>query len=135
MARPYTKLPPGAREHLERMAERGMLGESTAAQALGMPVAELRRVIVEDARSKAIWENCLAIERDRLLESLYDKAVGGDTRAAQTLLAVRHGLSEKAPQGATGGVSITFQLPQAMDATEYLKALRVTPELPDATSA
>src|SRR6056297_203901 len=121
MARPYEKLPPGAKRHLEAMATNGMLSESAAATALGMPLDQFRKVIAEDPKSKEVWENALAIERDNLLEALYSKAMDGDTKAAQTLLAVRHGLTEKQPQGAQAGVSISFTLPSAMDAASYHK--------------
>ena len=126
MARPFTKLPPGARQHLEAMAANGLLSESAAATALGMPLRELRKVIVEDKASKEIWENALSIERDSLLKSLYEKATrDGDVKAAQTLLAVRHGLSEKSPGGAAQGPTIVFNLPSALSPADYAKAIQV----------
>ena len=132
MARPFEKLPAGAKNHLEAMAATGLLSESAAATALGMPLSEFRRVIGEHKPSIAIWDNALAVERDQLLAALYNKAVEGDTKAAQTLLAVRHGMSEKAPQGNSERVNIVFSLPQAMDAGEYMKAVKVEQErLPD----
>ena len=132
MARPFEKLPAGAKNHLEAMAATGLLSESAAATALGMPLSEFRRVIGEHKPSTAIWDNALAVERDQLLKALYNKAVEGDTKAAQTLLAVRHGMSEKQPQGDSGRVSVVFNLPQAMDAAEYMKAVKVEQErLPD----
>jgi hypothetical protein len=132
MARPFEKLPAGAKNHLEAMAATGLLSESAAATALGMPLSEFRRVIGEHKPSTAIWDNALAVERDQLLAALYNKAVEGDTKAAQTLLAVRHGMSEKAPQGNSERVNIVFSLPQAMDAGEYMKAVKVEQErLPD----
>ena len=87
MARPFEKLPAGARNHLESMAANGLLSESAAARALGMPFEQFRRVITEHEGSKKIWEDALAVERDQLLDALYSKAVEGDTRAATTLLA------------------------------------------------
>jgi len=132
MARPFEKLPAGAKNHLESMAATGLLSESAAATALGMPLSEFRRVIGEHKPSTAIWDNALAVERDQLLAALYNKAVEGDTKAAQTLLAVRHGMSEKAPQGNSERVSVVFNLPAAMDASEYAKAVRVEQErIPD----
>jgi len=132
MARPFEKLPAGAKNHLESMAATGLLSESAAATALGMPLNEFRRVIGEHKPSTAIWDNALAVERDQLLGALYNKAVEGDTKAAQTLLAVRHGMSEKQPQGNSERVNIVFSLPAAMDAGEYAKAVRVEQErLPD----
>lgn len=132
MARPYARLPAGAKQHLESMASHGLLSESAAARALGMPLDQLRRVISDNPKSKEIWENALAIERDNLLSALYERAVGGDTKAAQTLLATRHGMSEKQPQGSGERVSVTFNLPAAMSPTDYAKLIQATPEaLPD----
>lgn len=135
MARPYESLPRGAKTHLEAMAANGLLSESAAATALGMPLRDFRSVISDHKPSKEIWETALSIERDQLLKALYQKAVDGDTRAAQTLLAVRHGLSEKAPQGAGERVSVVFNLPSAMDPAEYLKAITVKQDaLPNAST-
>ena len=132
MARPFEKLPAGAKTHLEAMAATGLLSESAAATALGMPLNEFRRVIGEHKPSKEIWDVALAVERDQLLAAMYDRAIEGDTKAAQTLLAVRHGMSEKQPQGNSERVSVVFALPAAMDAAEYAKAVRVEQErLPD----
>jgi hypothetical protein len=111
------------------MAAHGLLSESAAATSLGMPLDQFRRVIKNHKPSKEIWENALSIERDQLLAALYAKAKDGDTKAAQTLLAVRHNLSEKQPQGAQAGVQINFTLPSAMDAESYQKAVQsVQPE-------
>ena len=132
MARPFEKLPAGAKNHLESMAATGLLSESAAATALGMPLNEFRRVIGEHKPSKEIWDVALAVERDQLLAAMYDRAIEGDTKAAQTLLAVRHGMSEKQPQGNSERVSVVFNLPAAMDASEYMKAVKVEQErLPD----
>lgn len=132
MARPFEKLPAGAKNHLESMAANGLLSESAAATALGMPLDQFRNVIAEHKPSTAIWDNALAVERDQLLAALYARAMDGDTKANQTLLAVRHGMSEKQPQGNSERVSVVFNLPAAMDPAEYLKAVKVEQErLPD----
>ena len=132
MARPFEKLPAGAKNHLEAMAATGLLSESAAATALGMPLSEFRRVIGEHKPSKEIWDVALAVERDQLLAAMYDRAIEGDTKAAQTLLAVRHGMSEKQPQGNSERVSVVFALPAALDAAEYARAVRVEQErIPD----
>ena len=126
--RPFEKLPPGARDHLERMAENGLLSESAAATALGMPLHQFQRVIANHPASKKIWEVAMSIERDKLLDALYDKARSGDVKASQTLLAVRHGLSEKAPTGSGDRVQVTFNLPPAMDPADYMKAIEARQE-------
>lgn len=128
MARRFEKLPAGAKTHLESMAANGLLSESKAATALGMPLDQFRQVIKEHPASKQVWENALAIERDNILDALYAKAIDGDTKAAQTLLAVRHGMTEKQPQGAAERVHVTFNLPPALDHAAYLKAITVHQE-------
>ena len=50
------------------------------------------------------------------------KAVGGDVKACQTLLAVRHGLTEKTADRGPG-VNINFTLPSAMTAADYAKVI------------
>ena len=129
MGRPFTKLPPGARAHLEAMAASGTLTESKAADALGMPLTQFRRVIVDDAGSASIWRDALAVERDQLLGALYDKAIQGDTKAATTLLAVRHGLSEKGSQSGGEPVQVVFNLPDSMPAEKYINALGQRPQV------
>jgi hypothetical protein len=128
MARPFEKLPTGAKNHLESMAANGLLSESAAATSLGMPLDQLRRVIAEHKPSKEIWDNALAVERDQLLGAMYARAMEGDTKAAQTLLAVRHGMTEKQPKGASERVSVVFNLPQALNPAEYLKSVQVEQE-------
>lgn len=125
MARPYEKLPPGAKKHLESMASNGLLSESAAATALGIPLDQFRRVIKDDKRSREIWDNALAIERDALLTALYARAVDGDTNACRTLLATRHGMSERQPQGSGERVSVVFNLPAAMKPEDYAKLVQV----------
>lgn len=125
MARPFERLPAGAKAHLERMAENGLLSESAAAIALGMPLKELKRVIKEHKPSQEIWSTCLSIERDRLLGIMYEKAKDGDTKAGQYLLAVRHGLSEKVIDSNPGDrVQITFQLPAALNPDQFTKLVQ-----------
>ena len=127
MGRPYEKLPVGAKKHLEAMAEHGLLSESAAARALGMPLDQFRLVIRDHPKSKEIWDNALAVERDQLLDTLYCKAQDGDIKAAQTLLAVRHRLSDKSPSTSSERVSVVFNLPQALDPNEYLKSVSAEP--------
>ena len=132
MARPFTQLPSGAKDHLEAKAAHGMLSESKAASALGMPIDQFKRVIADHKPSKAIWENALSIERDALLGKLWNLAAGGDRQAATTLLAVRHGLTEKQPTGGGGGVTLNFTLPAALDPADYLKTVQSAQKaLPD----
>lgn len=128
MARPYEKLPPGSRDALLSMARNG-LRESTAATALGIPLHEFRRVIKKNPDAKALWEEALSVERDALLDSLFNRAVEGDTKAAQYLLAARHGMSEKAPEPAHERVNITFQLPAALTNEQYTQLMHQAPNL------
>lgn len=129
MARPYEKLPPGSRDALLSMARDG-LRESTAATALGIPLNEFRRVIKKNPDAKALWEEALSVERDALLNSLFNRAIEGDSKAAQYLLAARHGMSEKAPEPANERVHITFQLPAALSPDQYSRLVTEQPTTP-----
>jgi len=132
MARPFTQLPSGAKNHLLSMAANGMLSETKAATALGMPLDQFKAVIADHKPSREIWENALSVERDALLGKLWSLAEGGDRQAATTLLAVRHGLTEKQPTGGGGGVTVNFTLPAALDPSEYMKTVQaVQKSLPD----
>lgn len=125
MARPFEKLPIGSRDTLLSMARNG-LKESTAATALGIPLHEFRRVITKNPEAKALWAEALSVERDVLINTLFNRAVEGDAKAAQYLLAARHGMSDKAPDNSSERVNITFQLPAALSPEQYTKLVQVT---------
>lgn len=122
MGRPWASLPPGARDCLLAMASTTGLKESVAAAALGVPLKDFRRIIAKDERSKMIWDEALATERDVLLGAMFAKAKEGDQKAAAFLLASRHGMSERTPESTGAGrVNITFQLPAALPPEQYAK--------------
>lgn len=125
MARPFEKLPPGSRDALLAMARQG-LKESTAASALGVPLHEFRRVIAKNPEAKALWQEALSVERDALLNALFNKAMEGDSKSAQFLLAARHGMSEKQTETPGERVNITFQLPAALSPDQYSKLVQGT---------
>ncbi len=124
MARPWTKLPPGARDALEAMAATSGLKESTAARALGMPVSQFRKVIKHNPEAAELWEDALSIERDALLERLWNRSKEGDVQASKYLLAARHGMSEQRPPDKSERVNVTFVLPSAMDPGKYLEQIK-----------
>jgi len=104
------------------------LRESTAAQALGIPLHEFRKVIKKNPDAKALWDEALSVERDALLNALFNRAIEGDSKAAQYLLAARHGMSEKtADLNPADRVNITFQLPAALSPEQYTRLVQQTP--------
>ena len=125
MARPFEKLPIGSRDTLLSMARNG-LKESTAATALGIPLHEFRRVITKNPEAKALWAEALSVERDVLINTLFNKAIEGDAKAAQYLLAARHGMSEKVTDNNNDRVNITFQLPAALSQDHYAKLMQIS---------
>lgn len=125
MARPFEKLPPGSRDALLAMAGKG-LKESTAATALGVPLKDFRRVIAKNPEAKALWQEAMSVERDALIGALFNRAIEGDTKAAQFLLAARHGLSERQTEQPGERVNITFQLPAALSNEQYAKLVQST---------
>lgn len=136
MPRRFTRFPPGARKHLEAMAANGLLSKVRAADALGMPLDQFNEVLESHAPSRKVWEQSLSIECDVILDAMFQRAVDGDVSAQRTLLAVRHGLSERDSQGHTGGVTLNLNLPAAMSAKDYLDAITIEPEsLPNDSAA
>jgi hypothetical protein len=126
MARPRKTLPPGSRDMLLALAKSGTLKESHAAAHLGISLAEFRRLLKNNEDAAELWAECLAVERDELLDKLHTLAKGGDRAAIQFLLAARHGMSDKAPEKGPGDrVQIVFQLPGAMTAEQYQKAVTI----------
>ena len=110
------------------------LKESTAAQALGMPLHEFRKVIKKNPDARALWQQALSVERDALIGALFNRAIEGDTKAAQFLLDARHGMTEKQADQFGERVNITFQLPAALNQEQYSKLMQVsTQELPKLT--
>ena len=95
---------------------------------------ELNKVSVnfikKNPDAKALWEEALSVERDALLNSLFNRAIEGDSKAAQYLLAARHGMSEKAPEPANERVHITFQLPAALSPDQYSRLVTEQPTTP-----
>lgn len=126
MARPFEKLPPGSRDALLAMAKNG-LKESTAATALGVPLNEFRRVIAKNPEAKALWAEAMSVERDVLISALFNKAMEGDSKSAQFLLAARHGMSEKQTETPGERINITFQLPAALSPDQYTKLVQTEP--------
>lgn len=124
MARPFERLPPGSRDALLAMASQG-LKESTAATALGVPLKDFRRVITKNPEAKALWQEAMSVERDALIGALFSRAIEGDTKAAQFLLAARHGMSERQVDTPGERVSIVFQLPAALNPEQYAKLVQL----------
>jgi len=110
---------------LMAMASDGCLRESKAAEACGLTLRAWRRLLKDNEDARQTWDEALAIERDHLLDALYQKATDGDTNAARLLLACRHGLSERAPQGSAERVSVTFNLPAPMSPEDYARLVSI----------
>lgn len=128
MARPRKRLPTGFQDLFLELAKTG-LRESAAATALGVKLSEFRAILKHNEAAKSAWDDALSVERDALLGALHDKAMNGDTKAATTLLATRHGMSEKTAEAASERVNVVFNLPAAMSPAEYLKIVNAKPEL------
>jgi len=129
MARPRKRLPPGSRDILLGMAESGALYESRAASALGMSLRAFRRLLKDSQDAAEVWDEAMAFERDALLERLHRRVQEGDARAAQYLLAARHGVTDR-PEGDSKQAqqpSVHIHLPSAMTPDQYARAIEATP--------
>ena len=86
-------------------------------------------MITKNPEGKALWQEALSVERDALIGVLFNRAIEGDTKAAQFLLAARHGMTEKQVEQGGDRVNITFQLPAALNPEQYAKLIQsTTPE-------
>lgn len=129
MPRPRKRLPAGAREYVLQCAEGAALAETKIARGLGMGFATWRRILKTDPDAQALWTEAKAVERDTIVQKLYDRALEGDVQASRFLLGARHGLREQgAAEGAEGRSSVTINLPGSMSAAQYKRMVSVEPE-------
>lgn len=129
MPRPRKHLPSGAREFILKCAEDTALQETKIAKALGMSYATWKKILKHDPDAQALWDEAQAIERDHIVQKLYDRACEGDVPAARFLLGARHGLRENgATEGSEGRSSVTINLPGSMNAKQYERLISVEPE-------
>lgn len=129
MPRPRRHLPPGARDYVLSCAEGAALSETKIARALGMTFKTWRRILKDDPDARALWDEALAIERDTVVQKLYERAQEGDVAAARFLLGSRHGLRENGTTDADSGRSaVTINLPGALSAQQYARLIQ--PEQP-----
>lgn len=131
MPRRRKRLPPGARAHILECAESGSLAETKVARALGMGYSTWKRIIRENDDAAALWDEALAIQRDRLYESLFDAAREGDIRAARLLLGARHGIHEQGGSDGGSGPRVTINLPGSVSPKEYERLVSQQPEALD----
>ncbi len=127
MARPRVRMPTGYRDVFLDLASKGPLQERVAAECLNMSVGEFRAVLKHNATAREAWNDALAVECDRMLAALYERAMAGDVRASEFLLRSRHGMSTES-KDKSPGVNITFQLPAAMTPDQYRRVIDQTRE-------
>lgn len=129
MPRPRKHLPPGAREFILTAAEDGALSETKICRALGIRFRTWRRILRQDEDAKALWQEAMAVERDAVVQKLFERAMEGETAAARFLLGARHGLREQGDTGGDSGRSaVTINLPGSMSRAQYAKLIQVEPE-------
>ena len=130
MARPRSNLPVGSREIIMAQAESGCLQETKVARALGLSLRVFRRIRRDNDDAAQLWEEALATERDALLSVLHGRAREGDVKAAQYLLAARHGMREDGGDSGQKGGDVTIQLPAAMSMDQWRRFAQVEQSAP-----
>lgn len=132
MARPRKSLPPGARRLILAQAENG-LAETKVCEALGLNWQQWKKLLAEDEATQKLWEEALAIERDRIVQAMHSQALDGDMQAARFLLAARHGLRENAAQEGESKPNVTISLPPSLTKGEYERLRQGTNSLAPST--
>lgn len=118
MARPRRTLPPGAKRYILDQARTG-LSETRIAEGLGLDYKSWKRILEDDPEAKEVWDQALAIERDRLVEKLHELATDGNLNALRLMLAARHGVHESNANGETEQSKVTINLPSSLTSNEY----------------
>lgn len=124
MARPRRTLPPGAKRYILDQARTG-LSETRIAEGLGLDYKSWKRILEDDPEAKEVWDQALAIERDRLVEKLHELATDGNLNALRLMLASRHGIHESNATGESAGdqAKININLPSSLTANEYQRIM------------
>jgi len=119
--RKLKEAPPNAAAIIEDMAANGykVIG---IAKRLNTSVRALQRWISENPDLQDAMDNGREVERWKLHNMLYLKAMNGDTTAAIFLLKARHGYRDQGAEPNEGNkVQINFQLPGAMSMNDFQK--------------
>jgi hypothetical protein len=128
MARPRKTLPAGGLDKIRDLASSGVQ-ETVLAKALGLDYRTWQRIRAEDPQAKAAYEEARALERDKLVGALYEKALKGDGPAAMFLLKTRHAYREQGPaDGEQQGAQVNINLPASMTPEQWEKLVNVTPK-------
>lgn len=131
MARPRKHLPPGSRELIEAMIKSEKpITETAVAKNLGMALQTWRRIRRDNDAAQELWEEACAAQRDRLITTMYHRAIDeGDVNAGQFLLRALHEVSERGDREDAERVGVVIQLPGSMGHDEYLKVIGKEPKL------
>jgi hypothetical protein len=111
-------------------AQGGSLQETKIARALGLTLQSFRRIIKNNEDAQAVWEEGLAAERDAILAKMSQLALEGDQKAAQFLLAARHGLRERGGDDGDSGARVVISLPNSMSEAQYRRVMQVEQQSP-----
>lgn len=123
---------PDAAERIELAASKGATMTGIA-HHVGVNAQTMRRWFDEHAELKEAFDRGREKERMVLHNTLYVAAEGGNIVAAMFLLKSRHGYRE-GDQGDLGNrLNITFNIPGAVKASEYINGEPRTIELPAAS--
>lgn len=120
MGRVKKKLPDGGLEKIRSLAERGVK-ETDIAKALGMSFPTWKRIKEENDQAREALQEARAIEEEKLVGVLFEKAMNGDTTAAMFLLKTRHGYLEGKEVVNANAVNVQITVPGSMNPEEYKK--------------
>lgn len=129
MARPPVPqkktVPPGGYKLIKTMAARGCR-KMDIAYALKMSPRTFDRVVAEDPKAMAAWENGRAEEHAALRNKLFEAAMDGNITAAIFLLKSAFGYVDRPTGDAidAGRVTVEFKMPAALAPEQYVTLLK-----------
>ena len=126
---PATEITEEGYQLIEGLAARGC-AMPTIAKGLGIKPDLFRRIRNRDTRAREAVDCGKAVEHDKLVDKLNEKAMAGDITAIIFALKSRHGYRDNSPVESEGGsrVHVEISLPAPMSPDEYQRSIDVTPE-------
>ena len=128
MSRTKKLIPRDGFAKIRDLASRGY-SERDIARSLGMSATTWTRIKNETPAAQDALDEGRSVEHQKLYSKLMEKAMAGDIVAILFALKCRHSYRETVDLNQTNAVQITFQIPGALDPSDYAKLINPAPRV------